>query len=85
MRNWYYHRPVKEPFEYILSSPKWAECLTCADLEGFVRGGSNSKTVFLLVDEGIEDPISLQMGHHRPAIETPFKWRFAGMPIMAKK
>ena len=56
MRNWYYHRPVKEPFEYILSSPKWAECLTCADLEGFVRGGSNSKTVFLLVGEGIEDP-----------------------------
>ena len=23
------------------------------------------------------------LGHHRPASETPFKWRFAGGPVMA--
>ena len=25
------------------------------------------------------------LGHHRPASETPFKWRFAGRPMMAYK
>ena len=24
------------------------------------------------------------MGHHWPASETPFKWRFAGGPLMAR-
>ena len=24
------------------------------------------------------------MGHHWPASETPFKWRFTGVPIMAE-
>ena len=24
------------------------------------------------------------LGHHRPASETPFKWRFAGRPMMAR-
>ena len=28
--------------------------------------------------------ISLKAGHHRPASETPFKWRFAGGPMMAQ-
>ena len=29
-------------------------------------------------------PIQHSMfGHHRPASETPFKWRFAGGPLMA--
>ena len=26
---------------------------------------------------------NLMLGHHRPASETPFKWRFAGVPIIA--
>ena len=26
---------------------------------------------------------ALMLGHHRPAGETPFKWRFAGGPMMA--
>ena len=26
----------------------------------------------------------LMMGHQRPASETPFKWRFAGGPLMAR-
>ena len=28
--------------------------------------------------------ITLKAGHHRPASETPFKWRFAGGPMMAQ-
>ena len=32
----------------------------------------------------IKLPIQHSMlGHHRPASETPFKWRFAGGPLMA--
>ena len=31
--------------------------------------------------EKIEMP--LKVGHHRPASETPLKWRFAGVPIVA--
>ena len=31
----------------------------------------------LLVDEG-------PWGHHRPARETPFQWRFAGVPLIAQ-
>ena len=27
--------------------------------------------------------IPLLEGHHRPASDTPFKWRVAGVPIMA--
>ena len=26
--------------------------------------------------------IPLLAGHHRPASETPFQWRFAGVPMM---
>ena len=28
--------------------------------------------------------IALKAGYHRPASETPFKWRFAGGPMMAQ-
>ena len=24
------------------------------------------------------------LGYHRPASETPFQWRFAGVPMMAR-
>ena len=27
----------------------------------------------------------IKVGHHRPTIETPFKWCFAGGPIVAKE
>ena len=36
---------------------------------------------FFLVEEWIQIP--LISGHHRPASETPLKWRFAGVPMMA--
>ena len=32
---------------------------------------------------GIQIP--LKTGHIRPASETPFKWRFAGGPMMAQR
>ena len=28
--------------------------------------------------------IPLKAGHRRPSSETPFKWRFAGVQMMAK-
>ena len=31
-----------------------------------------------------KNQIPLSAGHHRPASKTPFKWRFAGVPVMAK-
>ena len=48
---------------------------TCADQEIFTEG-------LFLVDDGIQVP--LKAGHHRPASETPFKWRFVGVPMMAQ-
>ena len=48
-----------------------------------VKRGSNYDNVFL-VDEGREDPNTTISGHHWPASKTPFKWRFAGMPMMAQ-
>ena len=53
-----------------------------ADPECFVRGGTTLTTFYLLMREGAIE-IPLQAGHHRPARETPFKWRFAGEPMMA--
>ena len=50
---------------------------SCVDLESFVRGGPTLTTIFFyLVDgmvRGIEMP--LKVDHHRPASETPFRWR----------
>ena len=34
--------------------------------------------------ERIQILVPLKVGHHRPASETPFKWRFAGGPMMAQ-
>ena len=48
-------------------------------------GGSNFDNVFFyFVEEELEDQIPLKAGHHRPASETPFKWRFAGEPMVAQ-
>ena len=35
-----------------------------------------------MMGERIQTP--LYAGHHWPASETPFKWRFAGVPLMAQ-
>ena len=53
----------------------------------FCQRGSNFDNFFfffffkLMRGEMIQIP--LKVGHHRPASETPFKWRFAGGPMMA--
>ena len=54
------------------------ETISCADPESFFRGGPT----FFLDNEWIKIP--LKSGHHRPASETPFKWRFAGVAMMAQ-
>ena len=46
-------------------------------LRKLFQRGSNFDYVFL-VDEGREGPYTTKVGQHRPASETPFKWRFAG-------
>ena len=51
---------------------------SCTDPESLFRGGPT----FSLVNERCQIP--LKSGHHRPASETPFKWRFAGVPMMAQ-
>ena len=57
----------------------------CVDPEFFVIWGPTVTKFFLfglfqlMRGEGIQIP--LNTGHHRPAIETPFKWCFAG-PIL---
>ena len=40
----------------------------------------NHKNIGFLSNTGPE-PL-LMLGHHRPASETPLKWRFAGGPMM---
>ena len=50
----------------------------------------NYKNIGFLSKTG-QDPLKItklpihhsMLGHHRPASETPFKWRFAGGPLMA--
>ena len=49
----------------------------------------NHKNIGFLSNTG-PDPLKItklhsqysMLGHHRPANETPFKWRFAGGPVM---
>ena len=54
----------------------------CADPESFSRVGQTLRMFFFLVNELIQIP--LKSGHHRPVSERPFKWRFAGGPMMAQ-
>ena len=56
---------------------------SCVDPESFVRGGP-TLTFFYLVDEGREDPKTNISGPSSAASETPFKWRFAGVPMMTQ-
>ena len=54
-----------------------------ARIQKVLSEGVQSLT-FFLVDEGRRIQIPLQVGHHWPASETPFKWRFAGVPMMTE-
>ena len=53
-------------------------CFTHVRIQKVFPEGSN----FLLINEWIQIP--LQSDHHRSASETPFKWRFAGMPMITQ-
>ena len=54
-----------------------------ADPEKIVREGP-TLTTFFLADEGREDQNITISSHHRPASETPFKWRFADGPMIVQ-
>ena len=41
--------------------------------------------IFFQLMRGEKIKIPLLAGHHRPASETPFKWRFAGVTMMAQQ
>ena len=60
------------------------QVLSCADPECLPRGDPTLTSFLILFDEGREDQTLLIADHHRPASETPFKWRFAGGPMMAQ-
>ena len=53
------------------------------DPESFARGGQTLATFFFF-DGGERIQIPLKAGHHLPASETPFKWRFAGGPMLVQ-
>ena len=59
---------------------------TCADPESFARGGPTLTTGFFpfLFDKGREDTNSSKRRPSSARRETPFKWHFAGGPMMAQ-
>ena len=76
---------IEKTLMYIFSKIQLFEVQPRADSESYVRGGPTLPFFsFFLVDEGREGQNTTYAGHHRPASETPFKWRFAGRPIMAQ-
>ena len=50
----------------------------------FSQRGSKFDNVFFLVDEGIEGPNITINGPSTAASEMPFKWHFAGGPMMTQ-
>ena len=63
---------------------------TCIDLHARIQRvlheGFNSATRTMALDnEGEREyQLPLKVSHHLSAIETPFIWRFAGVPMMAQ-
>ena len=51
---------------------------TCTDPGSFVRGDQTLTSFFSMKVESIQ--IQLKVGHHRPASETPFRWRAGDGP-----
>ena len=80
----------------VIGEIKDEEAMSSADPEGDRGSGpppppENYKNIEFLSTTG-PDPLKItklpiqhsMLGHHRPASETPFKWRFAGGPLMAR-
>ena len=59
--------------------------LPCADSESFFRCGPTLTTFFFQLMRGVRIQVPIYAGHHRTDSETPFKWRFAGVPLMAQQ
>ena len=67
------------PEKYILSATP------CVDPESFISGGPTLILLLLLFFFwGGRIQIPLSEGQHRHTSETPFKWRFAGVPMIAQ-
>ena len=49
----------------------------------YFQRGTTLPAFFFRVDEGIQIP--LKAGYHPTARETPLKWRFAGVLMMAQR
>ena len=51
----------------------------------FCQRGSNLDNIFLVFFSLLgRIKMSIKAGHHRPTSKTPFKWRFADVPIIAQ-
>ena len=61
---------------YSLTFSNVVLCVTCSGNVFFV--------CLFLVDEVCRIQMPRNASHHRAASETPFKWRFAGVPIMVQ-
>ena len=63
-------------------------CMTLnkhARIQKILSEGSNFDNVFFFqMMRGGRIEKTLSAGHHQPASETPFKWRFAGVLMMAQ-
>ena len=60
--------------------------MACADPESFVKVGPTLTLLFFFLCFFFSwwGQITLKAGHHRPTSDTPFKWRFAGGPVVAQ-
>ena len=69
------------------STPLFDFTESCTDSESFVRGGPILISFYLfnfLVDKGREDPNITKSWPSPAPSETPFKWCFAGGPMVAQ-
>ena len=67
---------------------RWWESCSDQGSRKFCQRGSNFDifvfVLFFSLMRGGRIQIPLLVGHQRPASETPFKWRFAGGPMMVQ-
>ena len=56
----------------------------CTDPESFAIGDPTLPTVFFIVDEGRDEPNTTISGPASAHQQTPLKWRFTVVPLMAQ-
>ena len=65
--------------------PQWRYCVLLFSKSGskkFCQRGSNFDNVFFCLMRVGRIQMPLLAGHQRHTSETPFKWRFAGRPMI---